>query len=141
MQWRWIIRLCFILPVLVSAAGWLLSAKYYGFVRIDCSGRLAGFFTEPGVTAWGCGSPGATHFGVERGLISRSEWQFWPEYPRGFLGFRLDHESIGLINVYWVEIPYWFWIMFWGVVLGLAWRRTRRKNAPASFPVEALPPS
>ena len=130
---RWIVRSFFIGLLLLSIGGWALSHKYHLLVESRSPERirdaliwrgefryLSAYWTDVFDHEW-------------RWEFSEDFWRHWLLTPRpSALGFRFSTDCI--------IIPLWSPTMMCGVVLVLAWRKSRPKAIGGAFPVEASKP-
>jgi len=127
------------LPVLLCVAGWGWSINHAGMLAYWYPPRYVGFTTGSGTASIQFGRV-STMGGFEGGWIRLADSvpaSFLPDPPR-YLGFVFDWEStVGGGYGLTVKVPYWFLVAIFGVLLLLAWRKTRPKPNPATaFPVE-----
>ena len=143
MKRRWIIRSIFMLPILLCLIGWGWSGWYVCSVsylqqdgRCDACNSGSGLITVEGFisgddtlpTGWKC------KITPDEG----SGWFWQQDGVHGFLGFFYVNNFDGPEPLlYRLDIPYWFLVLYFSILLVLVYRKTRPKPNPATaFPVE-----
>ncbi len=151
---RWLIRICFMLPILLCVGGWV-----WGFARYDYVIRFHdnNYFVEVGS---GTGAICIRQGGDMRADASHPEaWlcgeresdpRFWPtQAPTDVLDFSGFHAwglSIGKAHerwrgvVYILMVPDWLLLIVFSAALLFVWRRTRPRQPGRAFPVELAKP-
>jgi len=157
---RWLLRILFLLPILLVAAGWIESYghqdacdyitpehDYY----VDSIGGCVhvGYFTA--ATIFDPASLGWHHFRVplpktDRDPLARWNWlrdtllpsqrQILLRRPDVFLGFGYAHWNLGDYDQRLVSIPYYFPLLLFSVLLVIVWRKTRARRVGGAFPVD-----
>ena len=140
---RWIIRCCFILPILLCVAGWAWSVTHDSWVECHGYGETWDTFTAI-ICGTRAGCVYAQQWGGSRGSVG--EWDAATEeipfemVPAGsprkplFLGFGLGPDRE--VDLWYLRIPYWFLVVTFSTVLFLVWRKTKPPATTPAFPVE-----
>jgi len=148
---RWLLRILFLLPILLSAAGWVESYghqdacnyftpehDYYveskgGCVHVGCF--TAATIFDPAILGW-------HHF---RGPLPETDRDIL--LPDGYYGERLfwgfgcayRHPIIGLYDTF-LCVPYYFLLLLSTLAALLVWRKTRPRPILRAFPIEVKTP-
>ena len=135
---RWLIRSLFMVPILLGLVGWEWSAGHSGEVWYQHDDLRVGGATGWGVLGVGTIDSRSGMFGAEPdGWICKvspmAEIRFLlPNNSNVILGFGYG----SMPSSHQVEVPYWFLIVIFSVVLFFVWRKTRPKPQGGAFPVE-----
>ena len=139
MKRRWLIRLGFLLPLLLSLGGWLWSAAYCVQVEFSRHTRFVNCGTYFGTVF--------IHCGRQSGLPDHCNFAAIPQEPLRILhpynpdmlycwGFGFQHASGTWGHFTILTIPYWFLLPLAAAVLFIAWRKTAQPKPHRAFPVE-----
>ena len=137
---RWLIRCCFMLPVILCVFGWICSGMHWHRIAYWHDGYEIGCTSESGAIDVTVGWAGDVKDGWETSSSSQDA-NFWPSdsYYSYFLGFGYASGRVWYPQTNWhgFAIPYWFLIFLFSAIFFLAWRKTRpAPNPKTAFPVE-----
>ena len=138
---RYLIRLCFLLPILYCLASWAWTLSDHAQVTYAYHGYFIGSGTHAGVVALFGGRQETRNDGWD---YRRSRFTNTTALTIGrdsFYGFRFRTWSFSADS--WAltaAVPHWFLIALFSVLSILVWRRTSPRPDPrTAFPVDLLP--
>ena len=133
MKRRWLIRILFLLPIVLCAAGWAWSGTHVGEIGYT-RGAGCAVGTNGGVIGIAFGSIMGGPNGWD-GRVSGHSAHYFPPFEWGtFLGFGFEHGRGP--EVYIVFMPYALPLFVFSIVLIIVWRMTRVREPARAFPVE-----
>jgi hypothetical protein len=136
---RWLIRCTFVALCAVCLALWLTSFWLGAEIWLGGTTRWSRFILAGGRLVFDSISNESKSFHPWRFDHFNAEGERWEDHDKvcnfRFLGFTYYHGA----NGYDVSIPLWAPTILTGLLLGLAWRKTKPRSQGAGFPVEFSP--
>ena len=138
---HWLMRFCFILPLLLCVGGWWWSGTRYGHLEFAHNNHRVQLETGWGVIDVNFVQfTGAIHLtdGWQMGIWPQDEAHFWTLGTEhyfmgfGFIRYAGERDAFG----YMFAMPYWFLFVVFSAILFFVWRKTGEPKPGRAFPVE-----